>query len=120
MTESDDQIRRELKRGQASVESGRAPEFESAWAGAEARAAERRGKVRVAGTVAAAAAIAAIVASLLLPQEQGWQYVDPDEFLSSTSWAAPSDVLLPDHQFDIYGQIPVLIESTRTDEGTLL
>ncbi len=49
-----------------------------------------------------------------------------DEFLiaaallENTSWAAPSDVLLPQHRFDIYREIPAFIESTKLEEGTLL
>jgi len=40
--------------------------------------------------------------------------------LGTTGWSAPSDSLMPDHQFDIYQDIPVLIESTETYGGTLL
>jgi hypothetical protein len=43
-----------------------------------------------------------------------------DALMNSTTWTAPSDVLMPDHQFDIYRDIPVLDQSTISEEGTLL
>lgn len=110
-----------LQRGHAEAEAGCTPEFDDVFAAAEATAARRRGRVMAVGGVAAAVALVAIaVVMQLQPVEQDWQFVDPDEFASSTSWSAPSDVLLPEHRFDIYGEIPVLIESTGTSEGALL
>ena len=34
------------------------------------------------------------------------------ELMDSTYWSAPSDVLLPDREFDIYQDLPELFEST--------
>ena len=114
-------LRDALQQGQARAEAGRAPDFDDLFAAAEAAAARRRGRVMAVGGVAAAVALVAIaVVMQLQPVEREWQFVDPDEFASSTSWSAPSDVLLPKHRFDIYGEIPVLIESTGTNEGALL
>lgn len=121
MTEFEDRLRDTLPQQQRDMEAGRVPEFDSVWADAEARVAERRRRDRAIGGLAAAAVLAAVIGlGLMRPAEQEWQYVNPDDFESSTSWVAPSDVLLPEHRFDIFGEIPVLIESTVTDEGALL
>ena len=121
MTDIDKQLQDALRNGQAKVEAGRTPDFETVWARAESAIVQRRRRARAVGGIAAAVALVAVVfASQLRQAEQEWQFVDPDEFASSTSWVAPSDVLLPKHRFDIYGEIPVLIESTDEDRGTLL
>ncbi len=109
-----------LKKGQAAAEAGQVPGFDATFSAAQERLAVRRQHRRTALSVAAAAAVVAIAAGLLLPQEPDWQYVDPELFATTTAWEAPSDVLLPEHRFDIYGEIPVLIESTGTDGGSLL
>ena len=121
MTDFDRQLQAAVQRGQKDAEAGRVPDFGAVWSGAESVVASRRRRVRVVGGLAASAALLAVMFfAQIRPTEQEWQFVDPDEFVNSTSWAAPSDVLLPEHRFDIYGEIPVLIESTETDRGTLL
>ena len=120
MTDSDTPLRVALRDAQASVEKGDVPEFDRVWAAAKARARTlRRQRRAVAGSVAAAA-VAAIVFGLLVPRQVELRFVDEDELLGTTSWSAPSDGLLPEHQFDIYQEIPVLIESTETYGGALL
>lgn len=121
MTDIDNELHDALRNGQAKAEAGRIPDFDAVWARAESAIAQRRRRTRTIGGIAAAVALVAVVfASQLRQTEQEWQFVDPDEFASTTSWVAPSDVLLPKHRFDIYGEIPVLIESTDIDRGTLL
>ena len=120
MTDSDKALRDRLNRAQQAAEDGRVPSFDTVWAAAEKRAGRGRKQGWMAGGAAAAAIIAMITVGLLRPAEQDWQIVNPDEFESGTSWVAPSDVLLPDHRVDIYREIPVLIESTKTEEGALL
>lgn len=120
MSDTDMTLRNLLRQGQGEAERGRDPGFETVWAAAKARASVRRKHGWVAGGAVAAAVLAVITVGLLSPAEHDWQYVNPAEFESSTSWVAPSDVLLPEHQFDIYSDIPVLIESTMTEEGALL
>ena len=120
-SEFERRLRAAMQQGQAEAEAARTPEFGDVFAAAEATAGRRRGRVMAVGGVAAALALFAIAVVLQLqPVEQDWQFVDPDDFASSTSWSAPSDVLLPEHRFDIYGEIPVLIESTESSEGALL
>ena len=119
MTDSDTLLRAALREAQASVEDGDVPQFDRVWAAANARTRVLRRQRRVVvGSVAAA--VAAIAFGLLVPRGVELQFIDADELLGTTSWTAPSDGLLPDHQFDIYQEIPVLIESTETYGGTLL
>lgn len=121
MTDFEEQVRTALKRGHGEAEAGQVPDFDSVWAGAEKSIARRRRRIRAVGGVAAAAVLIAVVMiGQLRPVEQDWQFIDPNEIAGSTSWTAPSDVLLPTHRFDIYRDIPVLIESTGEDGGTLL
>jgi len=121
MTDTRDELRDVLRQGQDKAEAGQVTDFDSVWAQATTTVARRHRRTRAMGGIAAAAALVAVVLlSQLRPTEQEWRFVDPDEFASTTSWVAPSDVLLPKHRFDIYGEIPVLIESTETDGGTLL
>ncbi|NNC76762.1 MAG: hypothetical protein HKN77_02295 [Woeseiaceae bacterium] len=47
-------------------------------------------------------------------------YVHADELLSTTQWRAPSDILLPTHEIDLYQELPVFLESTKPLEGALL
>ena len=120
MTDSDNTIRHALQAEQAQREAGRVPAFERTFAAAEVRAARLVRRRRTAYGIAAAAAVVAIAASLLLPRAEDWQYVNPDDLATSTTWVAPSDVLLPEHSIDIYRDIPVLIESTDSNGGALL
>lgn len=121
MTDIEHTLREALQQGQKDAEAGRAPDFDTVFAAAEASVSQRRRRTTAMGGIAAAIAVVAVlVIGQMRPAERDWQYVDPDEFANSTSWAAPSDVLLPEHRFDIFGDIPVLIESTDTDEGALL
>ena len=120
MTDSDEALREALRKAEAGAAAGRVPDFDSTWAAARVRA----GKVRSTKSVLAGAAIAATVAAiafgLLRPSEDEWHYIDANDLLETTRWSAPSDSLLPVHQFDIYQDIPVLIESTESNGGTLL
>jgi len=120
MTDSDTILRDRLKLGQNEAEQGLDRGFDAAWASAELQASAGRGRGRWAGAAAVAALAVVITVASLLPAEQDWQFVNPTVFEGSTSWVAPSDVLLPEHQFDIFNDIPVLIESTKTEEGALL
>jgi len=96
---------------------GNAPDFSKMWAAAAAEARPQR-KLAIPVAVASAAIVAAITIGLLLANQQS--YVDMDALMSSTSWSAPSDSLLPTHQIDIYREVPRLIESTEPLEGALL
>jgi hypothetical protein len=108
-----------LRQAQRFVD-GQAPDFEEVFDAAERQVRGRR-KVQF---VAMAAAISAVALGLLLLGEDEFTYIDTDELMATTQWSAPSDSLLPAHRFDIYRELPRLIElppvSTDPDEGALL
>jgi hypothetical protein len=55
------------------------------------------------GGVAAVIAVAVIVAGLWSAQQDvpGDDYLIANALMNSTLWSVPSDLLLPEHQFDI-------------------
>jgi hypothetical protein len=114
MKDEDQSLREALQDEQQRMDAP-APDFAAVWAAAEAQARPRH---RFAAPVAVAL-IAIIAVTLLLPDDDP-TYVDVEELLTSTSWIAPSDTLLPQHQFDIFREIPRLIESTESADGALL
>jgi hypothetical protein len=116
---NNEQLARQLQQDTATFERDRVPAFATVFSAAEMRVANARRR-RYAGGLVAAAAVIAIVASLGPATEPDWQYVDPVLFASTTSWEAPSDVLLPQHSVDLFEDIPVLIEGTKIDGGALL
>ena len=116
MQPTDDTLRRQIR--EAWPEPSQAPTFEAAWAAAERR---RGGRRYAYGFGAAAAAVTAAVIMLLnsgAPPTES--YVEVADLMNSTYWAAPSDVLLPDREFDIYQDMPELFESTEPAGGALL
>jgi hypothetical protein len=120
MTDSDTALRTALRGAQARKETGRVPDFDGVWAGASKRAKAPGSRRRVIVGSAVAAAVAAVAFGLLPQMNDDSRYVDVGDLLETTSWSAPSDSLLPEHQFDIYRDIPTLIESTEDYGGTLL
>lgn len=120
MTDLDVALREAVRNAQANTKSTHVPEFERVWAAASARARASRKRQRLLAGSGAVAAVLAIAFGLYAPTEVELRYIDADELLETTGWSAPSDSLLPDHAFDIYQDIPVLIESTETYGGALL
>ena len=119
---NEDDIRKSLKPAYEEAQPRKAPSFDTVWANAEAEYGQSRGRYRVIGGVAAAIAVLGIAAGLWSTQqtEPGDDYLIADVLMNSTMWSAPSDSLMPEHQFDIYQDIPVLLESTGTNGGALL
>lgn len=120
MTDSDTKLRHALREAQERAESGDVPAFDRVWAAATVRARTVRSRRRAIVGSATAAAVAVFAFVLLMPRGVELQFVDEAELLGTTSWSAPSDSLLPERRFDIYQEIPVLIESTETYGGALL
>lgn len=120
MTDSDTRLQEAVGKALAAAERLPAPEFDTVWAAAGARAGiARKRRLLLIGS-AAVAAVAAIAFVFHTPAGGEWRYVDRYQLLETTGWSAPSDSLLPDREFDIYQSVPVLIESTETYGGTLL
>jgi len=119
----DKQIRDEVRKAAEATQTvSRIPSFDETWVIAEAEAA-RMAKPRwhVGGVFVAAAVLALLVAIWPGRQDElSDDYMIADALLNSTSWTAPSDALLPNNQFDIYQEIPFLIESTNEQDGSLL
>lgn len=120
MSEQDEIINRRLKRALQSMSATPVPGFDKTLAVAEKRLrASKRRNLAVSG-LAATAAVAALVLMTTMPGEVNDEYVSADVLLATTYWSAPSDVLLPTQDIDIYRDLPVLIESTEIIEGALL
>ena len=120
MTDSDRALKSAVREAHKRAEGIPAPEFKTVWAAASAQAASTRRRQFLVGGSVAAAAVLAFAVVLHAPVETEWLYIDELELLETTGWSAPSDSLLPAREFDIYQDIPVLIESTETYGGALL
>ena len=117
MQDSDKKLRDQVRQSWGG-DRGAEPSFETTWQAAQQRhAAGRRQYRRFAG---AAAVIAAIVVAIYAQPPAGDSYIEVADLLESTYWTAPSDALLPDRQFDIYQDMPVIFESTEPAGGALL
>ena len=119
---NDEKLRQQLQDSLQSVQGGDAPGFDSVWSNAERRHRASRLRYQQFAGIAVAAAVG-VMAFMLWPlngNDAAGIYLTEEDLLNSTHWVAPSDVLLPKHQFDIYGDLPVLIESNDLDEGSLL
>jgi len=119
----DRQIREEIKKAAEATQTvARIPSFEETWVVAEAEVARTTKPRRHFGGWLAAAAVVGLAVAMWPGQqtELSDDYMIADALLNSTSWSAPSDALLPEHQFDIYQEIPFLLESTNGQDGSLL
>lgn len=119
---NDENIRKSIRPAFDEAESSEVPGFNEVWANAEVTLGDSSRRNRVLGGAAAAIVVMGLVASLWPAQhpELSDDYLIVDALLNSTSWSAPSDSLMPEHQFDIYQEILFLNESTISQEGTLL
>ena len=115
---SDQELANAVRR--ANSADTEAPSFGKVWSAAEQR--YQRSRRRYAWLASAAAVVAAVVVVLNAapPTVNHGEYIEMAELMDATSWAAPSDVLLPNYTIDIYQDLPVLMESTKPVEGALL
>lgn len=116
---TDTELKKRLKSALQAIEGAAAPDFESTWAKAERRYHASRRRYRRFARVAVAAVVA-FVAVVIWPRDgndHNALYLEKEDLMSSTQWFAPSDVLLPEHRFDLYGELPVLIETTEIHRG---
>ncbi len=120
MTDSDTRLGNAIRQAQAHADGRAAPDFGSVWAAANARTGTARNRRRLFAASGAIAAMLVIAFGLRTSSEDEWRYIDKTELLQTTGWSAPSDSLLPDREFDIYRDMPVLIESTDNYGGPLL
>lgn len=119
---SDNDIKELLKDAHGAVQRPELHAFDKVWAAAELQHQNERRRYATFSGWAAALAMVAIVAGLWFSQEAGMSddYLIADALLNNTQWSAPSDTLMPKREFDIYQEIPFLMESTDLEEGALL
>ena len=94
------------------------PGFRNTWQAARERHTTGRRYYQRFAAAAAVIAVAAIALNSGPPTQE--TYIEVADLLETTYWTAPSDVLLPEREFDIYQDMPVLFESTEPAGGTLL
>jgi len=116
---SDDTLREKVSRAWQRAADDRYPAFDNVWQAASNRRNTERRRYRGFASVAAIAAAVVIGLNVPSPSDE-LSYIEIAELLDTTYWSAPSDVLLPDREFDIYQDMPVLFESTEPAGGTLL
>lgn len=101
---------------------GDVPDFDAVFAGAERRCRRRRQRRMRYGVAAAAGAL--VLTTFLLvdrdAQPPRGDYVEVADLMNSTQWTAPSDVLLPRHEIDLYKELPAIPASTKPAQGALL
>jgi len=97
-----------------------APAFDKVWANAELSHRQSRRRYAWLASAAAMAAAIVIVLNIGAPTENNIKFIGLADLMDSTSWTAPSDSLLPERQFNLYQDLPTLIESTKPVEGALL
>lgn len=118
MNHEEQELRATLK--QAAGPDPEPPAFASVWSRAEGSVARSRRRYTGLATAAAVVAVAVVGLRLSTPTADEPSYIEVAELLDSTSWAAPSDVLMPEYQFDIYEDLPAVPRSTKPVEGALL
>ena len=118
---NDEKLKGKLRNALQSMQSGDVPEFDTVWANAGKRRTSRSRNLRLAGlAVAATVAAATFMLWPLNGNNSIGPYLTEEDLMSSTQWLAPSDGLFPKHHFDIYSEVPRLIETNDLDEGPLL
>lgn len=119
---SDKNLESRLKKALAARSPVATPDFDTVWSGALHRHRGQRRRYRVVGGLAATLAAVAVVVGNWpgSTPEVGDEFLIADALMNETGWSAPSDALLPQHRFDIYQELPSLLESTDIEEGSLL
>jgi hypothetical protein len=116
MQPTDDELRDRVRK--AWPELSQVPAFGVTWAAAEQKSRGRRYGYGLGAAAAAVAAAAIVLLNTVAPPTAS--DIEMADLMDSTYWNAPSDVLLPDREFDIYQDLPVLFESTEPAGGALL
>ena len=118
MTNTENSLREQVSRAWQRGANEDHPSFDATWEAAVARRTVMRRCYRHFASAAAIVAVIVIGLNVQAPPEKS--YVEIADLLESTYWSAPSDVLLPNREFDIYQDMPVLFESTQPAGGALL
>jgi len=116
--DTDENLATAVKRSMPGA--GAAPSFERVFTAAQEQSQPRRFEVDWLATAVVVAAAITVVLSGARPVPSEVEFVQVAELLGTTSWIAPSDTLLPERDFDLYEDLPTLLESTRPAGGALL
>jgi len=119
MKQTDDSLQERVSHAWRQGAAEMPPSFDRVWQSAGTRYVGARRRYRRVASVAALAAAIVVATSWQTPAHET-TYIELAELLESTYWSAPSDVLLPNREFDIYQDMPVLFESTDPAGGALL
>ncbi len=111
MRRADETLRQRVKRSWQHASSEDPPVFDEVWRRAESGFTTARRQYAQLAAVGLALGVVAAVFGVRSTVEQP-QYIEMAELMNSTYWTAPSDVLLPQREFDIYQDLPELFEST--------
>ena len=111
MKATDEALRQRVRQSWQRGDNEEVPPFDQVWRHAEARLTASRRRYAQLAAIAVALGIIAVFFGTR-PTVDEPQYIEMAELLNSTYWAAPSDVLLPQREFDIYQDLPELFEST--------
>lgn len=117
---TDDALKNQLKRAFDAAEDTAAPPFGDVWHAATLQHRRERRRYAILSGVAAALAIAVIGLWSYRQVPVSDEFLIADALLNQTQWSAPSDVLLPEHEYDIYQEVPFLVEPTNPNEGLFL
>ena len=121
MNKSDERLREQVSRAWQNAAGGGHPAFDELWHAALQQHDNSRQHYRRFASVAAIVAAVVVGLNLQTPTPMGESpYIEMTDLLDSTYWTAPSDALLPEREFDIYHDMPVLFESTEPVGGALL
>jgi len=119
MKQTDDSLREQVRCAWQPGEAEKPPSFDRVWKVAGARYVSARQRYRRVASAAAIAAVVVVAWNWQVPADET-TYIKIAELLESTAWSAPSDVLLPNREFDIYQDMPEIFESTEPVGGSLL
>jgi len=108
MNQTDEELQRHIRESWPECP---APSFDTLWSRAEQERAVQRRRYAGVASIAAAAALAAIIFGGRVAIDEP-SYIEVADLLDTTYWTAPSDTLMPEYEFDIYQEMPVLFEST--------
>lgn len=122
MSMNEETMREAVSKSLAAKDAQPTPGFDETWLAAEGRYLAWKRRQRAFIGIAASAALVAVILGVIPPDEQADlpNFEVAAEMMNSTQWSAPSDVLMPEHSIDIYGDLPQLPEPTDIYEGTLL
>ena len=117
---NDDWIDQELRRSLRPGKRPTTPDFGDTIRAAEAKLSDTRRPLPIAGAAVAMVALTLVGVWMRGTNTPVDEFHIGDALLGSTQWTAPSDVLLPAREFDIYRDLPELPGSTESEQGTLL